>query len=131
MDSTLRESILDSIKKLLGITQDYDYFDADIIIFINTALAILDQLALNKSYYVTGSSETWADYVGSDEEAALLKSYVYLKVKLLFDQTLNSSVVASMESMISELEFRINAKFDEWVNEDYDDDEWGEDDDIT
>ena len=107
------ESILTSIKKLLGISEDYTQFDSDIIMHINTVFLNLTQLGVGPSEGFSIEDETtyWEDFLYVDSNAQLnaVKSYIYLKVKLLFDPPLSSSVIESMNRMISELEWRLNA----------------------
>lgn len=107
------ESILTSIKKLLGITVEYDHFDADIIMHINTVFFDLKQIGVGpkEGFNISDASSKWSDFV-SIEELAAVKSYTYLRVKLLFDPPLNSSVLASMERTIAELEWRLNVEVD-------------------
>lgn len=104
------ESILTSIKKLLGITEDYEAFDPDIIMCINTALMTLTQLGVGPSegFRIEDETSTWADFIPNIEKIEAVKSYVHLKVKLLFDPPLNSAVIESTKQLISELEFRLN-----------------------
>ena len=106
------ESILASIKKLLGVPEEYTQFDPDIIMHINTVFLNLTQLGVGPAggFFIESDSETWYDFVNLDEAAQMnaVKSYVYLKVKLLFDPPLSSSVIESMNNMISELEWRLN-----------------------
>lgn len=104
------ESILTSIKKLLGITEDYEHFDPDIIIHINSVFMILTQLGIGPSsgFSISDKSSTWNDFVGDNPNIESIKSYVYLKVRLLFDPPINSGVTESMNRMISELEWRLN-----------------------
>jgi len=108
------ESILTSIKKLLGVTEDYKYFDADIIIGINTALSILTQLGVGdaKGFSITDDTAVWSDFLGDDTRIEMVKSYVHLKTRLLFDPPTSSSVADAINRMISELEFRINVAVD-------------------
>lgn len=103
-------SILTSIKKLLGITEDYEHFDMDIIIHINTALMTLTQLGIGPSsgYSIKDKSDVWSEFIPSGKNLESIKTYVYLKVKLLFDPPLNSAVIESINRQISELESRIN-----------------------
>ena len=107
------ESILTSIKKLLGITEDYDHFDEDIIMHINTVFMTLTQLGIGPAdgFTISGDELLWTDFVPISEVAAV-KSYTYLRVRLLFDPPLNSSVLASMERTIAELEWRLNVAVD-------------------
>ena len=110
------ESILDSIKKLLGISDEYTQFDSDVIMHINTVFMNLTQLGVGPAagFFIEDSSTVWSDFVDLENEIQLnaVKTYVYLKVKLLFDPPLSSSVVQSMNNMISELEWRLNAVVD-------------------
>lgn len=104
------DSILTSIKKLLGMDADYTAFDTDVIIHINTALAILCQLGVgpDKGFRIHDDSATWQDFVGEDTRLDDVKDYVYLKVKLLFDPPSSSAAIQSTESLISEIEWRLN-----------------------
>lgn len=103
------ESILTSIKKLLGIEEDYVHFDADIIMHINSVLSILTQLGVGPSegYSIKDANATWDGFITNPAKLELVKSYVYLKVRLMFDPPSSSSAVESMKQLISELEFRI------------------------
>lgn len=106
------DSILTSIKKLLGIPEEYNHFDTDVIIHINSALLTVTQLGIGPSngFSITGSEETWADLISDDLDIQLnaVISLVYLKVKLLFDpNALSGTVVESMNRQIAELENRI------------------------
>ena len=104
------ESILTSIKKLLGIAEEYTQFDDDIIIHINSVFLNLTQLGVGPSegFLIEDDTATWDDFIGDSNQLQAVKSYVYLKVKLLFDPPLSSSVTESMNRMISELEWRLN-----------------------
>lgn len=103
------ESILTSIKKLLGIEEDYVHFDADIIMHINSVLSILTQLGVGPSegYSIKDANATWDEFITNPAKLELAKSYVYLKVRLMFDPPSSSSAIESMKQLISELEFRI------------------------
>lgn len=104
------ESILTSIKKLLGISEEYEHFDADLIMHINSVFMILTQLGVGPSegFHITDSNEIWADFIQEPARIELVKSYMYLKVKLLFDPPSSSAVIESMNRMISEFEWRLN-----------------------
>lgn len=105
------ESILTSIKKDLGIAEGYKNFDADIIMHINTALMVLNQLGVgpSKGYRIKDETNTWGEFIPEDrEDLESIKSYVYMKVRLIFDPPSSSAAITSMEKLISELEFRIN-----------------------
>lgn len=104
------DSILTSIKKLLGIAEDYEHFDQDLIIHINSVLSILTQLGVGPSegFSIEDENATWNDFIPEDKRLSSIRSYVYMKVKLLFDPPLSSSVMESMNRMISEFEWRLN-----------------------
>lgn len=104
------DSILTSIKKMLGITEEYTHFDPDIIMHINSVFSILTQIGIGpiNGFSIKDSSATWNDFMPENPEIESMKSYMYLKVKLLFDPPLTSSVIDSMNRMISELEWRLN-----------------------
>lgn len=106
------DSILDSVKKLLGISPDDDSFDLDIIISINSVLMILSQLGIgqNDSFSITGNTETWSDFLGSATNLEAVKSYVTLKVQLMFDPPSSSYVLEAKRNIISELEFRLTVQ---------------------
>lgn len=106
------ESILISIKKLLGIAEEYTQFDTDIIMHINMVFMTLQQLGVGpvNGFSITDENDIWSDFM---EDSLLLnsaKTYIYLRVKLLFDPPLTSSTVDCFNKMISELEFRMNSK---------------------
>lgn len=116
----MEQSILNTIKKMIGPTIDDTYFDTDIIIHINSVLSILNQLGIGRQgFTVSDNTALWSDFIEDSTDLEAIKSYVYLRVKLLFDPPLNSSVVASMEKTISELEWRMNvtAENNKKVNE--------------
>lgn len=104
------DSILNSIKKLLGITEEYTHFDPDLILHINSAFMILNQLGVGPEtgFYISDNSKTWDEYVSEEENLEAVKTYVHLKVKLMFDPPQSSIVMESMKQMISELEWRLN-----------------------
>jgi hypothetical protein len=103
------ESILTSIKKLLGIAEEYTHFDADLIIHINSVLSILTQIGVGpaEGFSIKDKSSVWEDFVPENSKWELIKSYTYMKVKLLFDPPLSSSVMEAYNRTISELEWRI------------------------
>lgn len=103
------DSILTSIKKMLGIVEEYEQFDQDIVIHINTVLTILSQLGVGppNGFSIKDKTATWQDFVGDNPALESIKSYIYLKVRLIFDPPLSSVVTSSIEKMISELEWRI------------------------
>lgn len=110
------DSILTSIKKLLGIAEEYTQFDDDIIMHINSVFLNLAQLGVGpeKGFYIEDDTTDWEDFIDIENNAQLqaIKSYIYLKVKLLFDPPLSSAVIESTNRMISELEWRLNVAVD-------------------
>lgn len=106
----MNDSILTSIKKLLGITEEYEHFDQDIIIHINSVFMILNQLGVGPSngFSITDKTAVWSDFISEGSNLESVKSYIYLKVRLLFDPPTTSAVMESMNRMISEFEFRLN-----------------------
>lgn len=108
----MEESILTSIKKMLGIEENYNIFDTDIIIHINTIFMTLNQLGIGPSsgFKIEDDSTTWSEYIDEDSDLEAVKTYIYLKVKLLFDPPLSSSVIEVMKQSITELEWRLNVQ---------------------
>lgn len=107
------ESILTSIKKLLGITEDYTHFDTDIILHINTVFMVLNQLGIGPAngFSISDKTATWDEFLPTDNKNfEAVKTYIHLKVKLIFDPPLSSAVMESMKQMISELEWRLNVE---------------------
>lgn len=104
------ESILTSIKKLLGIAEEYTQFDADLIMHINSVFSILTQLGVGPSngFSIEDDSATWDEFIPEGQNVELVKSYIHLKVKLLFDPPLTSAVMDATNKMISEFEWRLN-----------------------
>ena len=110
----METSILTSIKKMLGIAEDYTEFDEDIITHINSVFLNLTQLGVGpeEGFMIEGDTAVWEDFINNSVQLQAVKTYVYLKVKLLFDPPLSSSVTESINRMIAELEWRLNAAVD-------------------
>lgn len=108
------ESILTSIKKMLGIIEECTDFDVDIIIHINTALGILSQIGAGPSngFSISDKTSVWTDFIGDQTNLEFVKTYVYLKVKMVFDPPASSSMEKTYKEMISELESRISVVVD-------------------
>lgn len=108
------ESILTSIKKLLGIAEEYEHFDADIIMHINSVFMILNQLGVGppEGFSIRDEDATWTDFIADNKQIESVKSYTYMKVKLLFDPPLSSAVIESYNRLISEFEWRLNVAVD-------------------
>lgn len=108
------DSILNSIKKLLGIDENYKVFDTDIIIHINSTFSILYQLGVGpeEPFKITSSEETWDSFLEDKTKIEMVKTYIYMKVKTMFDPPTGGYLTAIQEQ-IKELEWRLN------VSEDY------------
>jgi len=103
------DSILTSIKKMHGISEDYTQFDTDLIMYINSILSVLTQIGVGPAsgFSISDSSALWSDWLGTDNAYNGVITYVYLRVRLLFDPPSSSSVIKAYDSMIHELEFRL------------------------
>lgn len=117
------ESILDSMKKVLGLEPEYTAFDVDIIMHINTTFSKLQQLGIgpDNGFQIRDKTETWDQYLGADNPALNnVKSFMYLSVRLYFDPPGTSYAIQAMERQIEELAWRINAQREEaehpWTN---------------
>lgn len=108
------DSILTSIKKLLGIAEEYEHFDPDIIMHINSAFSILTQLGVGpaEGFRIEDESTEWSEFLKDDLRLELVKTYIHLKVKLVFDPPSSSAVIESINRQITELEWRINVFVD-------------------
>lgn len=105
------DSILITIKKMLGIDSEYDAFDLELVVFINTALMTLEQLGLGQSgFLITGKTETWDQAITDMSKFEGAKTYIYIRVRLAFDPPTNSSILKSFEDTLRELEWRLNVK---------------------
>ena len=108
-------SILTDIKKLFGIPETVTSFDSDLIIHINSVFTILNQLSVGPvdGFKITGSSEEWDSFLPEGEQLELVKTYIFLKVKLMFDiSTMTSPLIDVIKHQISECEWRLNAAVD-------------------
>lgn len=105
----MNESILDTIKKLLGAGPDYTPFDEDLIVHINTYIRVLNQLGVgSESFEITSNAEAWSDFLGDDTVLfAQVKSYLYGKVRLIFDPPTSSIVLQALKEATDENEWRI------------------------
>ena len=104
------DSILTSIKELLGLEKDCDDFNTDIIIHINSALMVLTQLGIGPStgFFITDKYAVWKDFISDLSRIEGIKTYIYLKVKLVFDPPQSAAGIESFNQMIKELEWRLN-----------------------
>ena len=107
-------SILNTIKKMLGLDANYTAFDTDIIVHINSALMTLTQLGVGSpsGFSITSSLATWQDFIGTATDLEAIKSFIYLKTRLAFDPPATSFVLEAIKAMINEYEWRINVQVD-------------------
>lgn len=108
MSELIAGSILDSIKKPLGLEVDDDSFDVDLIMAINSVLAILTtQIGIGpeEGFRISGRDDLWSS-IYTDKRYSMVEEYVYLKVKLLFDPPTSSSYFNSMQETLNEIEYR-------------------------
>lgn len=108
------ESILTSVKKMLGIAEDYKHFDADLIMHINSVLSVLTQMGVGpaEGFYIQDENAEWTDFMNDDPKVNFVRSYMCLRVRMLFDPPLGSAVIESINDTIRELEWRINSEAD-------------------
>ena len=106
----MTDSILTTIKKMLGISEEYEHFDIDIITHINSTFSILAQLGVgpDKGFSIHDKTVKWSDYMPENATLEMVKTYVQLKVRMLFDPPSSNAVLESFNRTIRELEFRLN-----------------------
>lgn len=117
----MEPSILNSVKKVLGIAVEYLAFDQDIMMHINTALATLTQLGVGPAtgFTVDDVGDDWADFIDvTDHQYNAVKSYVFLRVRMLFDPPQTSYLINAQTDQIKELEWRLNIHREEtgWID---------------
>lgn len=107
------DSILISIKKMLGLEEDYSPFDQEIIMNINSAISILSTKGIgNPGFIITDESQLWHEYIPDIENYEMVKTCIYLRVKSTFDPPSNSFVMDAMTKQIEEQEFYLRALLD-------------------
>lgn len=108
----MEESILNSVKKVLGLDSDYDAFDEDILTHINTAFSTLTDLGVGPvySFEIYDDSAIWGEYEAPPDQKSMIKTYVFLKVKTLFDPPATSFHISAAENQLKEFEWRLNNK---------------------
>ena len=111
------ENILDSIKKLLGIDEADLNFDQELIMHINSVFMVLNQLGVGPvgGFKISSNEEVWTDFVGTRLDLESVKSYIYLKVRLLFNPPQNSFLVAAIEKQIEENEWRLQVQIEPYA----------------
>ena len=110
----MEPSILITIKKMLGLDKDYEVFDEEIKVHINSVFMYLNQLGVGPDapYSITDDTETWPQFTANVNDANALKTYMYLRVKLIFDPPNTSFVLKAIQDQITELEWRLNVQVD-------------------
>ena len=108
------DSILTSVKKMLGIPEVYEQFDADLIMHINSVFFILYELGVGPTtpFTIEDKTQTWDEFIDNSKSIELVKSYMYLKVRVLFDPPTIGSVMESANKQIAEFEWRLNVAVD-------------------
>lgn len=111
----MEHSILTSIKKLLGIEEDYEYFDQDILLYVNSAIMVLAQLGIGSDdgFVCDSKSTTWSDFLGDFSDIEGVKTFIYLKTRLIFDPPQNSFLITAIEKQIEELTWRLNVRIEQ------------------
>lgn len=106
----MNESILTTIKKMLGIMEEYTHFDQDILIHINSAFMSLRQIGVGptEGFYVDDTSCLWSDFVDDMTKYAAVRTYIYLKVRLIFDPPTNSTHLQQLKDELTEVTWRLN-----------------------
>ena len=106
----MTDRILESVKKVLGIAPEYLTFDQDIVMHINSAFSVLHQLGVgpDEPFMIEDETATWTEFLGTERGVNSVKSYVYLRVRLLFDPPATSFALGAMEKQIEELGWRIS-----------------------
>ena len=103
------DSILNSIKKLLGITEEYTHFDPDIVLQINSAFSTLNQLGVGpeEGFSIEDASSVWSDFI-NDDRLNFVKTFVQIKVKLAFDPPASGTLMDSYNRQLDELTWRLS-----------------------
>lgn len=106
----MEDSILDTIKAMLGVNSTDVGFDTDILVAINTAIGTLQQIGIGPTptYSVATKDQTWINYLPVIADYPNVKTYIYLKVKLMFDPPASATILNAFQSQIAELEFRLS-----------------------
>lgn len=116
----MEPSILKSTKKILGVGEADTSFDVDIMLHINSVLSVLNQVGIGPAngYAIEDDTATWDSFIGTDPRLNLVKTYLYLKVRLMFDPPGTSYAIDAMEKQIAEFEWRLNVMREEesWVD---------------
>jgi hypothetical protein len=114
------DSILNSTKKVLNLAEDYDVFDPDVIMHINGVFSTLNQLGVGpaEGFMIEDDAPTWDAFLGDDPRLNHVRTYVYLRVRMLFDPPTTGYAVDALKEQIKELEWRLNVQREDvqWVD---------------
>lgn len=122
----LEESILDSIKKFIGVSTDDDVFDDEILMLINGTFMILQQIGVGDSntlFHIEDNSSIWSDYIKDYNELSLVQTYIAIRVRLMFDPPQSSTLEQALKQEVAEYEWRLNVKADDYHVEEENSDE--------
>lgn len=108
------ESILTSVKKMCGITEEYEAFDMDIIMHINSVFMILTQMGVGpaEGFFIEDKDSLWTEFIPESTKLQAVKSYMYLKVRMMFDPSNSGTISERYQQLINELEWRLNVQVD-------------------
>ena len=106
------DSVLDSVKKMLGVDLVDDSFDMELIIFINDVFSKLNQLAVGPTttYVIDDRLDKWTDFLLDRADLNMVRTYMYLQVRITFDPPTNPSLLENMMKRIQEYEWRLNVQ---------------------
>jgi hypothetical protein len=112
---TLDDKILDTIRKLIGGSMDYTYFDEDIVIHANTYLANLVQVGIGTPGFILTPTSTWRDFLGNNyppERLIQIRSWLWIKVKLIFDPPMSTHYADKLQEEAKEMLWRMYIEVD-------------------
>ena len=114
----MNDSILDSVKEALGIIPEYTHFDSALVMHINTVFSILNQLKVgpDEGFEINDNSKTWSDFIQNEKKLNMVKTFMFQKVKLIFDPPQHSALVEAINKQLNEIEFRLNLETDRGNN---------------
>lgn len=105
----MNESILETVRKMIGPSGDYDYFDTDLIVHINSMFEVLTQCGVGpvSGFHITGSDEVWSDFITNGVLLHMVKTYIETRVRLIFDPPTSSATAEALKKVADELEWRM------------------------
>lgn len=121
----MEESILDSIKKFVGVSVDDDAFDDELIMIVNGIFMTLQQIGVGSQstlFHIEDNSSTWSDYLENPTELPMVQTYTAIRTRLVFDPPQSSTLEQALRQEVAEYEWRLNVKVDDYhVEEDSND----------